>query len=89
MGGLQLHARVLANMALTHEECLYQDDFDAVLYITESNFLEYGDEFQQDMNWQLKKYLQLITHRPIHVLFAPKFAFQKVDSPGISVINIT
>ena len=76
-------------MALAHEEYLYQDDFDAVLDVIESKFLEYGDEFQQDMNWQLKKYLQSITYRPIHVLFAPKFAFQKVDSSGISALNIT
>ena len=76
-------------MVLAHEEYLYQDDFDAVLDVIESKFLEYGDEFQQDMNWQLKKYLQSITYRPIHILFAPKFAFQKVDSPGISALNIT
>ena len=66
-------------MAVTHEEYLYQNDFDAVLDIIESDFLEYGNEFQQDMNLPVEK----ITHRPIHVLFAPKFAFQKVDSPGI------
>ena len=39
--------------------------------------------------WQLKKYLQSITQRPIHVLFAPKSALQKVDSPDISAVNIT
>ena len=50
MGGIQLHARVLANMALVHEEYLYQDDFDAILDIIESDFLEYDDEFHQDMN---------------------------------------
>ena len=66
-------------MAVTHEEYLYQNDFDAVLDIIESEFLEYGNEFQQDMNLPVEK----ITHRPIHVLFAPKFAFQKVDSPAI------
>ena len=55
MGGLQLHARVLANMALTHEEYLYLDDFDAVLDIFESDFLEYGDEYQLDMNLAVEK----------------------------------
>ena len=66
-------------MAVTHEEYLYQNDFDAVLDIIESEFLEYGNEFQQDMNLPVEK----ITYRPIHVLFVQKFAFQKVDSPGI------
>ena len=67
-------------MAVTHEEYLYQDDFDDVLDIIESDFLEYGNEFQQDMNLPVEK----ITLRPIHVLFASKFAFQKVGSAGIS-----
>ena len=31
-------------MALAHEEYSYQDDFDAVLDIIESDFLEHGDE---------------------------------------------
>ena len=68
-------------MASVHEEYLYQEDRDAVLDIIVSDILEHGDELQQDKN--------LITHRPIHVLFAAKFAFQKVDSPGISALNIT
>ena len=75
-------------MVLVHEEYLYQDDFDAVLDIIKSDFLEYSDEFQEDMNLAVEKYLQSITHRPIHVPFAPKFAFQK-DSPGIPALNIT
>ena len=62
-------------MALAHEEYLYQDDFDAVLDIIGSDFLEYGDEFQQDMNLAVEK-IPTITHRTIHVLFEPKFAFQ-------------
>ena len=42
--GLQLHdTRVLENMAVAHEEYLHQDDFDAVLDIIESDFLEYDD----------------------------------------------
>ena len=32
-------------MVLAHEEYLYQDDFDAVLDIIQSDFLEYGHEF--------------------------------------------
>ena len=42
-------------MTLAHEEYLCQNDFDAVLIIIESDFLEYGDEFQQDMNWAVEK----------------------------------
>ena len=42
-------------MASAHEEYLYQDDSDAVLNIIESDFLEYGDEFQQDMNLAVEK----------------------------------
>ena len=37
------------------------------------------------MNLAVENYLYSITHRPIHVLFAPTFAFQKVDSPGIYI----
>ena len=37
----------------------------------------------------MKKYLHSITHCPIHVLFVPKFASRKVDSPVISALNIT
>ena len=76
-------------MASAHEEYSYQDDFDAVLDIIESDFLEYGDEFQQDMNLAVEKIPTLNNSPSIHVLFAPKFAFQKVDSPGISALNIT
>ena len=32
-GGLQLHGKVLVNIASTHEEYLYQDDSNAVLDI--------------------------------------------------------
>ena len=42
-------------MALAHEEYLYQDDFDAIFDIIESDFLKYGDEFQQDMNLAVEK----------------------------------
>ena len=42
-------------MVVAHEEYLYQDDYDAVLDIIESDFLEYGDEFQQDMNLAAEK----------------------------------
>ena len=42
-------------MELAHEEYLYQVDFDAVLDIIESDFLEYGIEFQQDMNLAVEK----------------------------------
>ena len=59
MGGLQLHARVVANMALVHEEYLYQGDFDAILDIIESDFLEHGDEFQQDLNLAVEKILAI------------------------------
>ena len=76
-------------MATTHKEYLYQDDFDAVLDIIEWDFLEYGDEFQKIWIWQLKKYLRSITHFTIHVLLVPKFAFQKLDSPGILALNST
>ena len=75
-------------MASAHEEYLYHDEFDAVLDIIESDFWNVVN-FNKIWIWQLKKYLCSITHRPVHVLFAPKFAFQKVDSPGISALNIT
>ena len=42
-------------MASTHKKYLYQDDFDTVLDIIESDFLVYGDEFQQDMNLAVEK----------------------------------
>ena len=42
-------------MAVACEEYLYQDDFDSVLDIIESDFLEYGDEFQQDTNLAVEK----------------------------------
>ena len=61
-------------MVVAHEEYLYQDDFDAVLDIIESDFLEYGDEFQQDMNLAVEKSLP----------------FKRwTMSPGISALNIT
>ena len=42
-------------MAVAHEEYLCQDDFDAVLDIIQSDFVEYGDEFQKDMNLAVEK----------------------------------
>ena len=45
----------LQNMTLAHEEYLHQDDFDAVLDIIESDFLEYGDEIQQYMKLAVEK----------------------------------
>ena len=42
-------------MVVAHEEYLYQDDFDAVLDIIQSDFVEYGDEFQKDMNLAVEK----------------------------------
>ena len=42
-------------MALVHEEYLYQDDFDAVLDLIESDVLEYGDDIQQDINLAVEK----------------------------------
>ena len=42
-------------MASVHKEYLNQDDFDAVLYIIDSDFLKYGDEFHQDMKLAVKK----------------------------------
>lgn len=76
-------------MASVHKEYLYRDNFDAVLDITESDFLGYTNEFQQNMNLAVKKNLRSIIDRPIHVLSAPKFVFQKVKSPDISTLNIT
>ena len=76
-------------MVLAHEEYLYQDDFDAVLDIIKSYFLEYGDEFQQDMNLAVEK-IPTINNSPSYPCsFAPKFAFQKVELPGITALNIT
>lgn len=49
-------------MVSAHKEYLYQDEFDAVLDITESDFLEYGNEFQQDMNLPVEKILALNNH---------------------------
>ena len=47
--------RFLINMASVHKEYLNQDDFDAVLYIIDSDFLKYGDEFHQDMKLAVEK----------------------------------
>ena len=74
-------------MASAHEECLYQYDFDAVIDIIESDFLEYGDEFQQDMNLAVEK-IPTLNNSPSYPSSFSKFAFQKVDSPGISALNI-
>ena len=76
-------------MALAHEEYLYQDDFDAVLDIIESDALEYGNEFQQDMNLAVEKLLSINNSSSYPCSFPPKFAIQKVDLPGISTLNIT
>ena len=77
-------------MALAHEEYLYQDDFDAVLDIIESDFLEYGDEFQQDMNLAVEK-IPTINNSPSYSCsFWAKVCLSiGVDSPGISALNIT
>ena len=55
-------------MVVAHEEYLYQDDFDAVLDIIESDFLEYGDEFQQDMNLAVEK-IPTINNSPSYPCF--------------------
>ena len=47
----------------TRNSCIKIDDFDAVLDIIKSDFLEYGDEFQQDMNLAVEK-LPTINNSP-------------------------
>ena len=54
LGGLQLHAMVLVNMASTNKECLYQDYFDAVLDIMESVFRKMSMVFNKKWIWELK-----------------------------------
>ena len=75
-------------MAPAHEEYLYQNDFDAVLDLIKPDFLEYGDKFQQDMNLAVEKIAALNNSSSYPYPFCLKFAFQKVDSPGISTQSI-
>ena len=64
-------------MASAHEEYFYQDDFDAILDIIESDFLEYGDEFQQYMNLAVEKKTAL-NNSPSHpCCFYAKFCLSK------------
>ena len=79
-------------MVSAHKEYLYQDEFDAVLDITESDFLEYGNEFQREFGFAFNKNMNLVVekntctrvnHCPIHVLLALKFAFQKKTPRGV------
>ena len=76
-------------MASAHEE--YLDDFDAVLDIIESDFLEYGDEFQQDMNLGVEKIPTLNNSPSYSCSFCAKVCLSKggLYSPGISALNIT
>ena len=76
-------------MALAHEEYLHEADFDAVVDIIESNFLEHDDEFQQDIDLTVEKIPTINNSTSYQCSFQPKFAFQKVDTPGISALNIT
>ena len=64
-------------MEPAHEEYLYQDDFDAVLDIIESVFLEYGDEFQQDMNLVVEKIPALNNSPSYPCSFCTKICFSK------------
>ena len=64
-------------MALAHEEYLYQDDFDAVLDIIESDFLEYGNEFQQDMNLAVEKLLSINNSPSYPCSFCAKVCYSK------------
>ena len=69
-------ARVLANRWRTRNTCIWM-----TLISSSQIFWNMVMNFNKILIWQLKKYLQSITHHPIHVLFASKFAFQKMDSP--------
>ena len=64
-------------MTVAHEECLYQDDFDAVLDIIESKFLEYGDEFQQNMNSAVEKIPTINNSPSCPCSFFAKFCLSK------------
>ena len=64
-------------MASAHKEYLYWDDFDAVLDIIESDFLEYGDEFQQDMNLGVEKILTLNNSPSYSCSFCAKVCLSK------------
>ena len=64
-------------MASAHEEHLYQDDFDAVLDIMESEFLEYGDEFQQDMNLASEKITALYNSPSYPFCFCAKVCLSR------------
>ena len=64
-------------MAPAHEEYLYQDDFDTVLDIIESDFLEHGDEFQEDMNLAVEKIPSLNNSPFFQCSFCDKVCFSK------------
>ena len=64
-------------MAIAHEEYLNRDDFDAVLDIIESDFLEYGDEFQQDMNVAVEKTPKINNSPSYPCSFCAKFCLSK------------
>ena len=61
----------------THEEYLYQDDTDAVLDIIEWDFLEYDDEFQQDLNLSVESVPVLDSSLPYACSFLDKVCFSE------------
>lgn len=75
LDGLPIHAKFLVNMAQKNE-----DRFDFLLDNTKLYLWKMVLSFL-NMTWirQLCKYLFSITCSPIHFLFAPTFAFQKVN----------
>ena len=64
-------------MASAHEEYLYEDDFDAVFDIIESDIFENGDEFQQDMNLAVEKIPTLINSSSYPCSFCAKVYLSK------------
>ena len=67
-------------MESAHEEYLYQDNFDAVADVIESNILKYDDEFQEDKNLGVEILPTLNNLPPYSCSFCAKVYFSK-DGP--------
>ena len=64
-------------MESAHEEYLYQDNFDAVADVIESNILKYGDEFQEHKNFGVEILPKLNNLPPYSCSFCPKVYLSK------------
>ena len=64
-------------MALAHEEYLHEADFDTVVDIIESNFLEHDDEFQQDIDLTVEKIPTINNSTSYQCSFSAKVCLSK------------